>query len=113
MFILDYVIYRIVAVILEMFWDKIVLGSRLYNTRGYDFMVYLGLFVFKSHTPNTHMFWYVYYFICVDKHSLKTERNWTETDVNMPLHGENDKNNELYERDGRHCWQAVSIGANF
>jgi hypothetical protein len=35
MFILDYVIYRIVAVILEMFWDKIVLGSRLYNTRGY------------------------------------------------------------------------------
>jgi hypothetical protein len=30
-----YVIYRIVAVILEMFWDKIVLGSRLYNTRGY------------------------------------------------------------------------------
>jgi hypothetical protein len=24
----------IVAVILEMFWDKIVLGSRLYNTRG-------------------------------------------------------------------------------
>ena len=35
MFILDYVIYRIVAVILEMFWDKIVLGSRLYNTQGY------------------------------------------------------------------------------
>jgi hypothetical protein len=35
MFILDYVIYRIVAVILEMFRDKIVLGSRLYNTRGY------------------------------------------------------------------------------
>jgi hypothetical protein len=35
MFILDYVIYRIVAVILEMFCDKIVLGSRLYNTRGY------------------------------------------------------------------------------
>ena len=35
MFILDYVIHRIVAVILEMFWDKIVLGSRLYNTRGY------------------------------------------------------------------------------
>ena len=34
MFILDYVIYRIVAVMLEMFWDKIVLGSRLYNTRG-------------------------------------------------------------------------------
>jgi hypothetical protein len=28
MFILDYVIYRIVAVMLEMFWDKIVLGSR-------------------------------------------------------------------------------------
>jgi hypothetical protein len=35
MFILDYVIYRIVAVILEMFWDKTVLVSRLYNTRGY------------------------------------------------------------------------------
>ena len=35
MFILDYVIYRIVAVILKMFWDQIVLGSRLYNTRGY------------------------------------------------------------------------------
>jgi hypothetical protein len=37
MFILDYVIYRIVAVILEMFRDKIVLAleSRLYNTRGY------------------------------------------------------------------------------
>ena len=31
MFILDYVIYRIVAVMLEMFWDKIVLGSRLYT----------------------------------------------------------------------------------
>jgi hypothetical protein len=35
MLILDYVIYRIVAVILKMFWNKIVLGSRLYNTRGY------------------------------------------------------------------------------
>ena len=35
MFILDYIIYRIVAAISEMFWDKIVLGSRLYNTRGY------------------------------------------------------------------------------
>ena len=35
MLILDYVIYRIVAVILEMFWDKTVLGSWLYNTRGY------------------------------------------------------------------------------
>jgi hypothetical protein len=35
MFILDYVTYRIVAVILKMFWDQIVLGSRLYNTRGY------------------------------------------------------------------------------
>jgi hypothetical protein len=35
MFILDYVIHRIVAVILKMFWDQIVLGSRLYNTRGY------------------------------------------------------------------------------
>jgi hypothetical protein len=31
MFILDYVIYRIVAVILEMFWDKIVLRCRLYT----------------------------------------------------------------------------------
>jgi len=38
MFILDYVIDRIVAVILEMFGDKIVLGSRLYNTRGYNFI---------------------------------------------------------------------------
>ena len=43
MFILDYVIYRIVAVILEMFWDKIVLGSRLYNTRGYLKMVGRGI----------------------------------------------------------------------
>jgi hypothetical protein len=43
MFILDYVIYRIVAVILEMFWDKTVLVklvSRLVftvNTRGYSY----------------------------------------------------------------------------
>jgi hypothetical protein len=35
MFFLDYVIYWIVGVILEIFWDKIVLGSRLYNTQGY------------------------------------------------------------------------------
>jgi hypothetical protein len=33
MFILDYVIYTIVAVILEMFRDKIVLGTRLYNSQ--------------------------------------------------------------------------------
>ena len=39
MFILDYVIYGIVGVILEMFWDTIVLGSRLYNTRGYLNMI--------------------------------------------------------------------------
>ena len=39
MFILDYAIYRIVGVILEMFWDKQILGSRLYNTRGYLNMI--------------------------------------------------------------------------
>ena len=33
MFILDYVIYRIVAVILEMFWDKIVLGGDTKQSR--------------------------------------------------------------------------------
>ena len=33
MFILDYVIYTIVAIILEMFRDKIVLGTRLYNSQ--------------------------------------------------------------------------------
>jgi hypothetical protein len=36
---LDYVIYRIVAVILEMFWVKIVLVSRLYNPRGYFYFL--------------------------------------------------------------------------
>ena len=36
---LDYVIHRIVGVILEMFWDTIVLGSRLYNIRGYLNMI--------------------------------------------------------------------------
>jgi hypothetical protein len=39
MFMLDYVIYRIVGIILEMFWNKIVLGSPLYNTRGYLNMI--------------------------------------------------------------------------
>ena len=41
MFIRDYVIYRIVADSLEMFWDKIVLGSRLYNIRGYSNEIYV------------------------------------------------------------------------
>ena len=60
MFILDYVIYRIVAVILEMFWDKIVLGSRLYNTRGYVQRSWISAW-HKNHmlckeTPQDHTF---------------------------------------------------------